>query len=84
MLALFWLVFLAGLIMLAFAAGISLRVRLREHVHARIPAVDDQAVETILSMGTLTVEEDEPLDIEEIDDEERRFWSESWDEPEEL
>ena len=24
------------------------------------------------------------VDIEEIDDEERRFWSESWDEPEEL
>jgi hypothetical protein len=83
MLALFWLVLFAGLIVLAFAAGISLRVRLREHVHPRTPVVDDQAVETILSMGTLTVEEDEPLDIEEIDDEERRFWSESWDEPEE-
>jgi hypothetical protein len=53
-------------------------------VHPRIPPVDDQAVETILSMGTLAVEDDEPLDIEEIDDEERRFWSESWDEPEEL
>ncbi len=84
MLAFFWLVLLAGLIVLAFAAGISLRVRMWEHVRPRAPVVDDQAAETILSMGTLSVEEDEPLDIEEIDDEERRFWSESWDEPEEV
>ena len=83
MLGLFWFVFWVGLIVLAFAAGISLRARLREHVRPRIPVVDDEAVDAILSTGTLTTDEDEPLDITEIDEEERRFWSESWDEPEE-
>ena len=82
MLGVFWFVFWVGLIVLAFAAGISLRARLREHVRPLIPAIDDEAVQAILSTGTLTVD-DEPLDISEIDEEERRFWSESWDEPEE-
>ena len=84
MVALFWIVFWAGLVVLAFAAGISLRVRLRQHVRPRIPVVDDEALDSILTTGTLTVEDDEPLDIRDIDEEERKFWSESWDEPEEL
>ena len=84
MVALFWIVFWAGLVVLAFAAGISLRVRLREHVRPRIPVVDDDALDAILTTGTLTDDDDEPLDIEDIDEEERKFWSESWDEPEEL
>ena len=84
MIALFWIVFWAGLVVLAFAAGISLRVRLRGHVRPRIPVVDDEALDAILTTGTLTAEDDEPLDIRDIDEEERRFWSESWDEPEEL
>ena len=84
MVALFWIVFWAGLVVLAFAAGISLRVRLREHVRPRIPVVDDDALEEILTTGTLSDADDEPLDIEDIDEEERKFWSESWDEPEEL
>ena len=83
MLTVFWLVFWAGLIVLAFAAGISLRVRLREQVAPRMPVVDDEAVEVILATGTLTTDDDEPLDISEIDEEERKFWSESWDEPDE-
>ena len=45
--------------------------------------VDDEALDAILITGTLTADEDEPLDIREIDEEERKFWSESWDEPEE-
>jgi hypothetical protein len=84
MLALFWLVFWAGLVVLAFAAGVSLRVRLRDHLRPRIPIIDDDALRTILTTGTLKVDEDEPLDIREIDEEERKFWSEPWDEPEEL
>ncbi|MCH7533262.1 MAG: hypothetical protein IIB36_16115 [Gemmatimonadetes bacterium] len=83
MVALFWLVFWTGLVLLAFAAGISLRLRLREHLRPRIPVVDDEALDAILITGTLTADEDEPLDIREIDEEERKFWSESWDEPEE-
>ena len=84
MVALFWIVFWAGLVVLAFAAGISLRVRLHEHVRARIPVVDDEALDVILTTGILTSDDDEPLDIGDIDEEERKFWSESWDEPEEL
>lgn len=83
MVALFWIVFWAGLVVLAFAAGVSLRVRLHRHVRARIPVVDDEALDTIRNTGILT-DDDEPLDIREIDEEERKFWSESWDEPEEL
>jgi hypothetical protein len=83
MVALFWIAFWAGLVVLAFAAGISLRIRLREHVRPRIPLVDDEAIDAILATGTLT-DDDEPLDIGDIDEEERRFWSESWDDPEEL
>jgi hypothetical protein len=45
--------------------------------------VDDEALDTIRNTGILT-DDDEPLDIREIDEEERKFWSESWDEPEEL
>jgi len=84
MLAFFWIVFWAGLVLLAFAAGISLRVRLRNHLRPRIPVVDDEALRAILTTGTLKSDEDEPLDIGEIDEEERKFWSEPWDEPEEL
>lgn len=32
--------------------------------------------------GTGRVEADEPLDLDEAAEEEERFWSESWDEPE--
>ncbi len=83
MLTLFWFVFWAGLVALAFAAGVSLRVRLREHVGKSMPVVDDAAVKEILATGALTTDEDHPLDIEQIDEEERKFWSQNWDEPEE-
>ena len=83
MMSLFWFVFWMGLTILAFAAGISLRVRLREEIDSGRPRVDDEAVRAILETGVLQTDEDEPLDMGEIDDEERRFWSEPWDEPEE-
>ncbi len=92
MLTLFWIVFWAGLAALVVAAGVSLHVRRKEALASSVPVVDDAAIEEILQTGQLTVdewqtgwelivEEDEPLDPEEIDDEEERFWSESWDEP---
>lgn len=77
-------VFSAFLVGLAVASGIRLRVRLRKRLgRTRPPRVDDRALRTILDRGVLTTEEDEPLDYDEIDEEERRFWSEPWDEPEE-
>lgn len=65
------------------AAGVSLRMRLRGRVEQSMPVVDDAAVKEILTRGALITEEDSPLDIEQIDEEEQRFWSESWNEPDE-
>ena len=43
--------------------------------------LDDAAVDRIIEYGEIFIDEDDPLDLDGIDDEERRFWSESWDEP---
>lgn len=83
MLTLFWLVFWAGLTVLAVTAGVSLRMRLRDRVGKSMPIVNDAAVEEILATGALITDEDSPLDIEKIDDEEHKFWSQTWDEPDE-
>jgi len=48
-----------------------------------VPVVDDEAIVRILEEGVLEEGADELLDQAEIDGEERRFWSERWDEPEE-
>lgn len=72
--------FLVGLV---GASGLRLRGRLRRRLVRSVPVVDDRAVTRILETGTLASDEDEPLDQAEIDEEERRFWSETWDEPEE-
>lgn len=94
MLTFFWMAFWAGLATLVVAAGVSLHVRRKEAIASVVPTVDDDAVERILETGRLHVpdpehgelpivveDDDEPLDQGEIDDEEERFWSESWDEP---
>jgi hypothetical protein len=73
--------FLVGLV---GASGLRLRGRLRARLTRSVPVVDDQAVSQILESGVLVADEEEPSDPSEIDEEERRFWSESWDEPEEL
>lgn len=72
----------AFLVTLLGFAGIRLRGRIRRRLVRRVPVVDDRAVERILETGVLVVDDDPPLDQEEIDEEERRFWSERWDEPE--
>ena len=92
MLTLFWILFWAGLAVLVIAAGLSLHVRRKEAIASTVPIVDDEAIERILATGELVVHDPEGLDLElllepdaldtkEIDDEEERFWSESWDEP---
>jgi len=82
-LTLFWLVFWLGLTALAFAAGVSLRVRLKEKVGTGTPMLADDDIQRIIETGRLTTSSDEPLDLGDIDEEEKKFWSESWDEPEE-
>jgi len=74
----------AFLVGLATASGLRLRSRLLRRRSVEMPAVDDAAVRRILEEGVLEVEVEAPLDLDEIEEEERRFWSERWDEPEEL
>ena len=87
---LFWPVFWGVLSALVVAAGIKARARKRAALAGTLPKVDDDAVRAILDTGELGAErdEDEPLDLREIDEEEERFWSESAseieEEPEEL
>ncbi len=62
------------------AAGVTLHLR-RRAAYVRVPVVDDELIEQIIEQGQVLLDDDEPLDLETIDDEEERFWSESWDEP---
>lgn len=85
MLTFFWTFFWAALTVLVLVAAVALRARIRNWLEEQgRPRVDDDTVRQILERGTVVSEEDEPLDLEEIEEEERRFWGESWDEPEEL
>jgi hypothetical protein len=70
---------IAGL--LALAAGLVYRSRLARVVGSREPLLDDDLIRQIEESGW--VEVDEPLDLEEIQEEEARFWEEPWDEPDE-
>jgi hypothetical protein len=81
MMTLFWLVFWAGLAALVLAAGATMYSRRKESIAPGRIVVDDALIEKILETGEISVEESEPLDLNEIDEEEERFWSESWDEP---
>ncbi len=84
MLNLLGLLFWITLIILVMAAALRMYVRRKELFTSNVPVLDDNAIETILEIGELSTDEDEPLDLEEIDEEEERFWRESWDQPEEL
>lgn len=71
------------LVALVAVSGLRLRRRIRRRSGRRVPMVDDQAIRDILERGTLVTDDDPPLDQGEIDEAERRFWSDRWDEPEE-
>jgi len=45
--------------------------------------VDDDAIGRIIDDGVIESKEDEPLDLNEIEAEERLFWEQSWEEAEE-
>jgi len=79
MIAFFWFVFGAGFALLTMAAGVTVHAR-RRAAFGRVPVVDDDLIDRIIECGEISVD-DEPLDLDAIDDEEERFWSESWDEP---
>ena len=44
--------------------------------------VTDDMIQRIVDEGKVEVEE--PLDLKHIEDEETKFWEETWDEPEEM
>lgn len=68
----------AGAALLVAGAGFLARRRI---ARARAGLSDD-AIRAIEERGRLEVED--PLDLDEVAEEEERFWSETWDEPEPL
>lgn len=78
MITLLWILFWVAAAALTVAAGWTLYERRR--ALSSDPVVDDEAIQRILDTGELYVEE--PLNLEAIDEEEERFWSETWEEPE--
>ncbi|MBW3553230.1 MAG: LPXTG cell wall anchor domain-containing protein [Gemmatimonadetes bacterium] len=68
----------AGGALLVAGAGLLVRRRM-----SRLRGgLSDEAIRAIEEYGRIAV--DEPLDLDEAAEEEERFWSESWDEPEPL
>ncbi len=57
---------------------------LRSQARADRGSVSDEMVRQIEHRGTLRVEDPEPLDLDGVRAEEDAFWSETWDEPEEI
>lgn len=78
--SLFWVV----LSVLVIVAAVLIRLRIHEPPGGRGSALDDDAIRRIEETGRLRTGEAEPLDQEAIDEAERRFWEEEWDEPEEF
>ena len=72
-----WFVLIGGL---AVAASIAARRRIRDYIGRR-DTLDDDMIRRIESDGM--VEVDDPLDLDEVREEEERFWSETWDLPDE-
>ncbi|HSJ06024.1 MAG TPA: hypothetical protein VK936_04930 [Longimicrobiales bacterium] len=66
---------------LALAAGLVFRSRLDRVIGRRSGALTDDMVREIVESGRIEVEE--PLDLDEIQAEEARFWEEPWDDPDE-
>ena len=82
--SLIWFTFWGILSVLAIFACIAGYLRRRALFSASSTRIDDDAVRAIVEKGALTLEEDQPLDMREIEAEEERFWRETWDEPEEV
>jgi len=82
-----WLNLLLGLALVALVvyAGHRRRRSLRERLQGEDYEVDDAAIRRIERTGTLVTPEEEPLDLDEIEEEERRFWEdEDWNPAERL
>ncbi len=67
----------------AVLVGSVIRVRLLKRTGRLGPTLSDEDVRRIEQDGMFAVEDDEPLDLDEVREAEERFWAESWDEPDE-
>jgi len=67
---------------LAIWGGVGIRRKVRRAAEERSTRLEDDDVRHIVESGRLSIEEDPPLDLEEIEEAEDDFWSEPWDEPE--
>ena len=67
------------LALLGAAAAVVVRRRIRDYVGGTV--LDDDMIRRIEEQGVIEVEE--PLDLEQVREEEERFWSETWDIPDE-
>lgn len=74
----------AGLGILAAVSWYSVRARLRRSLRSKRVEVNDEAIAQILEDGVFAADEDDPLDVDHIRQEEERFWERTWDEAEEL
>jgi hypothetical protein len=70
-----------GLAVLAVAGGVVVRLKMRAFKRREEPELDEEMIRRIEEEGRVETEEREPLDYDEIREEEDRFWSETWDEP---
>lgn len=74
----------AALSVLVLVAGAAARRRILRRTRPTANGLSDDDVRQIEEGGLLFREDDEPLDMDEIREEEERFWaSESWDRAEE-
>jgi|TARA_B100000809_G_C15105336_1_gene518510 hypothetical protein len=80
----FWSVLWFFLGALVAYAWISMRWRIRKSIEVPPPRIDQDDIRRIEEKGSLLTDDPEPLDLEQISREEDEFWSETWDEPEEL
>lgn len=71
-----------GLALVVVVVGLHARRRLRRT--GRREGLSDEMVRRIEREGSVRFEPPEPLDLEEIREEEDAFWEQTWDEPEEL
>lgn len=71
-----------GMAMLALAAGLLVRSRLRRRGRKR--GLTDEMVRRIEREGELRYDGQRRLDLEAIREEEEAFWEQTWDEPQEL
>ena len=80
-LELFWVGCGSGLGAIVISSRGRLCLRQSRKFEEKAQILDDQAVDRIIRQGMISTDE-YVLDLDAIDDEEERFWSETWDEPE--